>query len=103
MVDGYTEEEIAYVLQSKDTTDLTWADITVKYNKKFRKDKNFESVKKMYQRYRNYYLRDDNHVKTLKDIHRTRKTNSYTAKQNRSILEEWVKRDDLLETLKDTV
>lgn len=97
------ENEIAYIIQMRDETDLTWSEITDKYNKKFKKNKNFECIKKCYQRYKNYFNVDDNHVKTLKDVHRTKKNNSYTAKENKTILDHWIKRDDLLETIENTV
>ena len=103
MIDNYSEIELAFLIEKKETTDLTWAEITDKYNKKFRKDKNFESIKKAYQRNRNYFITDDNHIRTLKTVHRTKKTNSYTAKENKTILDEWNKRDDLLETIENTV
>lgn len=103
MVDNYTEVELAFIIEKKESTDLTWVEITDKYNKKFRKDKNFESIKKAYQRNKNYFLTGDNHIRTLKTVHRTKKTNSYTAKENRTILDEWNKRDDLLETIENIV
>lgn len=103
MTEKWLENEIAYIINQKETTDLTWVEITEKYNKKFRRDKNFETVKKCYQRYRNYLQHEDNHIRTLRSIHRVKKTNSYTAKENRTILDEWVKREDLLETIENTV
>ena len=84
MIETYSENEIAYIIQKKESSDLTWAEITQAYNKKFQKDKNFESIKKCYQRNKNYFATDDNHVRTLKTVHRT-------------------KRDDLLETIENTV
>lgn len=103
MIDNYTEAELAFIIEKKESTDLTWAEITEKYNKKFRKDKNFESIKKAYQRNKNYFATDDNHIRTLKAIHRTKRSNSYTAKENRTILDHWNKRDDFLEAIENTV
>jgi len=103
MVENYQENEIAYILQKKETTDLTWVDITKHFNKKFKKEKNFESIKKCYQRYKNYFEIGDNHIQILKKVHRTKKNNSYSVKENRTILDEWMKRDDLIETIENTV
>lgn len=103
MIDNYGENEIAYIIQKKESTDLTWAEITQAYNKKFQRDKNFESIKKCYQRNKNYFATDDNHIRTLKTIHRTKRSSSYTAKENRTILDHWSKRDDLLETIENTI
>lgn len=103
MIENYNENEIAYIIQKKESTDLTWAEITEAYNKKFKSDKNFESIKKCYQRHKNYFVSEDGHIRALKTIHRTKRNNSYTAKENRTILDHWVKRDDLLETIENTV
>lgn len=97
----WTEQEIAYIIQKKETTDLTWAEITEKFNKKFQDFQNFECVKKCYQRYKNILQQKDYEVKILKDIHRTKKANSYRAKENRTILQKWVERDDLIEQFQD--
>ena len=103
MIEKWTEDEIAFIINLKDTTELTWVEITDKYNKKFRRNKNFENIKKCHQRYANYLDSSDNHVRTLKQIHRAKKTNGYTAKENKSIIDQWVHRDDLIETISNTV
>lgn len=103
MIDKWSDNEIAYIINLKDTSDLTWSEVTEKYNKKFKKDKNFEALKKCYQRYVNYFDSADNHLRTLKSMHRTKKTSGYTAKENKTILDRWVERDDLVETIQNTV
>ena len=103
MTEKWSENEIAYLVNLKETTDLTWVEITDKYNKKFRQSKNFENVKKAYQRYANYLETNDEKVRTLKQIHRTKQTSGMTAKENKSIIAQWVERDDLLETITNTV
>lgn len=102
-MDRFTEQEIAFIIQKKETTDLTWVEITGKYNKKFHTNRDFECIKKCYQRYQNYFKENDNHIRTLKSIHRTKKSNSYTGKENRTILQHWNNRDDLLETIENTI
>ena len=69
MIDKWSDNELAYIINLKETTELTWSEVTEKYNKKFRKDKNFEALKKCYQRYANYFDSSDNHIRTLKTIH----------------------------------
>jgi hypothetical protein len=103
MIDKWSDNELAYIINLKETTDLTWSEVTEKYNKKFKKDKNFEALKKCYQRYANYFDNQDNHIRTLKAMHRTKKTNGNTAKENKTILDKWVERDDLLETIANTI
>lgn len=103
MVEKWSDNEIAYIINLKETTDLTWVEIADKYNKKFNSDRNFEAIKKCYQRYANYLDSSDNHVRTLKQIHRAKKNSGYTAKENKSIIDQWVQRDDLIETITNTV
>lgn len=103
MIEKWSENEIAYLVNLRETTDLTWVEITEKYNKKFKAEKNFENIKKAYQRYANYLDSSDNHVRTLKQIHRTKKNSGYAAKENKSIIEQWIERDDLVETITNTV
>jgi hypothetical protein len=103
MIEKWSDEEIAFILQLKETTDLTWVEITDKYNKKFRRNKNFENIKKCHQRNANYLDRSDNHVAMLKTMHRTKKNSGSTAKENKSIIEQWIARDDLIETISNTV
>lgn len=103
MIEKWLENEVAYIINLKETTDLTWVEITDKYNKKFKRDKNFESIKKCYQRYHNLLESSDNHVRTLKQIHRVKQTNKYTSKENQSIIDQWIQRDDLLDTISNTV
>lgn len=102
-MEKWSEQEIAFILQKKDTTDLTWVEITDKYNKKFLADRNYECVKKCYQRYKNIFKSEDYEIKLLKDIHRTKKTSGYRAKENRTVLQHWVDRDDLIEQFKDLI
>jgi hypothetical protein len=103
MIEKWSDDEIAFIIHLKDTTDLTWVEITDKYNKKFKREKNFESIKKCHQRNAHYLDSSDNHVRTLKQMHKTKKTSGYTAKENRSIIDQWVHRDDLIETIANTV
>ena len=102
-MDKITENELAYIINQKETTDKNWVEITEKYNKKFNKNRDFECVKKYYQRYHNYFNEADNHVKTLKQIHNTKRNSSFTSKENRTILEHWTEREDLIETISNIV
>ena len=110
----WTEDEIAFIIEQrdkkhdKDGKKLTWVNITVKYNKKFRISKglpkrDFEAVKKCHQRYEHYFERDDEKIQTLKKMHRTKKSNSATAKENRTILQLWNERDELIDIIENTV
>lgn len=100
---SYTEQEIAFIITKRDEGKLSWIEIADKFNKKFHSAKSWDWVRKIYDRYKQYYLTNDNQVKTLKEIHRTKKTNSYTSKENKAILQCWNERDDLLQAIKDSI
>lgn len=109
-MEKWNEDEIAYIISQKEETfdkngkPLEWLIIVEKYNKKYRrkygkKDRGFESIRKCYRRYENYFKRDDEKIDSLKKMHRTKKSNSLTARENRTILQLWNDRDDLLESI----
>lgn len=98
-----TEEEIVFVANLKENTDDTWEEITEKFNKKFKKNKGFDGVKKIYYRYGDFQNEPNFHIKSLKDLSRRKKANSVTAKENRVILEYLEAREDILDAIKTAV
>lgn len=97
----YNDQEIAYVIGLRES-DLTWEEITEKFNKKFNADVTAPALTSMHHRYKNLFeSKDSDHqIKLLKDTHRTRRNNSFTAKDNKEILEKWNQRDDILDVMK---
>lgn len=100
IVEKFTDAEIAYLVAQKENPDLTWAEITEKFNKKFRKDKSLEAVKSGYQRSRDRVENDGEYVKIFRDVARTRRANSLNSKDLKKILEEWENREDILDAVK---
>jgi hypothetical protein len=98
-VDKFTDVEIAFIASLKEEAALDWATIAEKFNKKFRKDKSLDSVKKGYQRNRDRLSNPNNYVKLLKDTARTRKANSFNSTDLKTILEEWNNREDILDAI----
>lgn len=103
MINSYSEEQIAFILEKKKKTKLSWPEIAEKFNKKFMDNRSFESLRKTYERYKHYYKSDNFDIKKIKEVHRAKKNSSYNAKENRLILDYWMKREDLLETIKNTI
>lgn len=99
----FTDVEVAFLASLKEETALDWAEITEKFNKKFKKDKSLESVKKGYQRNRDRLNDPNNYVKLLRDTARTRKANSHNSKDNKTILELWEEREDILDAVQGSV
>jgi len=113
-MERWTEEEIAFIIEQKEEKrdkfgkPLQWVKINEAYNKKFRlkkglEDRGFESIRKCYRRYENYFEKGSDKIQSLKKLHRTRKSNSVTARENKTILQLWNERDDILETIENTI
>lgn len=98
-VDKFTDVEIAFIASLKEEAALDWAAITEKFNKKFRKDKSLDAVKKGYQRNRDRLSDPNNYVKLLKDTARTRKANAFNAKDLKTVIEDWNNREDILDAI----
>jgi hypothetical protein len=98
----YTEQEIAYIIGLKET-DLTWEEITEKFNKKFGADVTASALTSMHHRYKHMLESKDSdyQVKLLKDAHRVKRNNSFTAKDYKEVLEKWNQRDDILAAISD--
>lgn len=100
---AYSEDQLAFIFQLKDERGLTWNEVAELYNKKFKTNKHPDAISACYKRNKEYFTATDGLVRTLKSTYRARKTSSYNAKENRAILEEWSKRDDLLEKIEQTI
>lgn len=98
-----TEGEIAFVKEAKESEDLSWQEITDKFNKKFKSNKGMDSVKKIYYRYGELAGETDFNIRTLKTIHRKKQSSSFTAKENKVILDYLVNHEDILDSIKSAV
>ena len=65
MSNSYTEQEIAFIISTKDNKDLSWNDIADRYNKKFKKEKTPETIRECYKRYIHLFSDDQFVVKKL--------------------------------------
>lgn len=99
-IEKLTDAEIAYIASLKEETEQGWAEITERYNKKFKKDRSLDSVKKAYQRNRERLSPQSEYVKLFRDVVRTKKASSLNAKDLRKILEEWEERENILDAVK---
>lgn len=97
----YTDQEIAFIIGLKES-DMTWENITEKFNAKFDCEISSSALISMHHRYKNLFDSKDSdyQIKMLKESYRTRKNNSHTAKEYKKVLEVWNQRDDILEAIK---
>ena len=96
----FTDEQIAFILHQKQISRRSFDDIAGKFTKKFGIELDELETKQAYHKYKNSFDSDDYHIKKLKDIARTKKSNSYTSKENRTILQAWNDWDDILDSVK---
>ena len=96
----FTDEQIAFILHQKQTSKRAFDEIAGKFAKKFGIELDELEIKQAYHKYKNSFDSDDYHIKKLKDIARTKKSNSYTSKENRTILQAWNDWDDILDSVK---
>jgi predicted phosphodiesterase len=99
---SYNEEQIGFIVHQKVVSRRSFDEIAMKYNKKFDDDLNEVDVKTIYERYKNQNVKggEEHSLKQLKDVARVKKSNSITAKENKTILQLWNDRDDILDAVR---
>lgn len=98
----FTEEQIAFVLSEKSISRRAFDEIAMRLNEKFDLNKPVSGVdvKQIWEKYKNNPDALSHNIKTLKDMARTKKSNSFTSKENRTILQLWNDRDDILDAIR---
>lgn len=99
-----TEDQIQFIVTIRENTDKTWSEILEVFNKKYNSNKTFDAIKHIYSKNKHTYgseefQDDEKEVKRLKEVARTKKTNSKIAKENKAILNSMNDEDDLLEMI----
>jgi len=102
-VDKFSDAELAFITSLKEESPLEWAEITEKFNKKFRKDKSLDAIKKGYQRSAARLADPNNVLRLMRQTANTRKNASLNAKDNKTILDLWEKREDLMDAVRGAV
>ena len=93
---NFNEEQIAFIIHQKQVSKRAFDEIAGKFEKKFDIPVDSADIEQAYHKYRNYFDKDDIGLKKLKDIARIKKSNSYTAKENRVILQALNDWDDVI-------
>ena len=96
----FTEEQIAFVLSKKAISRKSFDEIAMLLNQDFNLRATSVDVKQCWEKHKNNPPVLSHNVKTLQDIARTKKTNSFTSQENRTILQLWNDRDDILDAIK---
>lgn len=96
----FTDEQIAFIIHQREVSKRAYDEIAGKFSKKFQLEIEELEIKKAYHKYKNSFDKEDYHIKKLKDIARIKKSNAYTAKENRAILQALNDWDDILGAVK---
>lgn len=104
ILEYWSDSEISDLILLKNQGKL-WEYIFNYLNKKYNTNRTHGSVRKAYERYRNNFDMSNKEVqfKQLKEIARTKRSNSKTTKENRIILNNFIDWDDILESVKSIV
>jgi len=95
------EDRIAFILQKRNISHKSFEEISALYLKRFDEDISEIDVQAVYLKYKNIFIEDDAYsIKNLKAVARTKKSNAFTAKENRTILQAWNDRDDIGKSIK---
>lgn len=97
----YTEAQL-YELVALVQGGMSWDEIAKKYNRKFNTNKSSNSLRHVYRAYKDFFnlSEKDVDINTLKEIARTKRNNSKTQRQNKLILDQLIKEQDVLEDIK---
>jgi hypothetical protein len=101
-IEKYTDDEIVFIKNLKDEG-LTWHEVTVKFNSKFKCSRSFDSVKKAYYKYADIGSIEEYSLNAVVSNLRNKRSKSITARENKLLLEAWTSREDILEAIEDAV
>lgn len=96
----FTEEQIVFVLTKKAISRKSFDEIAMLLNGDFGLKATGVDIKQCWEKYKDNPPVLSHNVKTLQDIARSKKSNSFTSKENRTILQLWNDRDDILDAIK---
>ena len=97
-IEKYTDDEIVFIKNLKDEG-LTWHEVTVKFNSKFKCSRSFDSVKKAYYKYADIGSIEEYSLNAVVSNLRNKRSKSITARENKLLLEAWTSREDILEAI----
>lgn len=96
-------DQIEFIVNQKDNENLGWAEITKNFNKKFQKDLGESGVRMLYIRYGDLCSGEESHAKTLLELQRKKRVNSYANQEKKVALEYLETREDIIDTIKEVV
>lgn len=98
---NFTEKQIAFIIKNKTVGKRGFADIAILLEEKFKRKTSAFEVKQCWEKYKDSSKDPEHDIHLLKTIARSRKSSSYSSKENRAILNLWNQREDILEAIKE--
>lgn len=101
---AFTDTQLADIVLLR-AQGLEWEELREKFNKRHKGTKSLDALKHAYRKYGNFFESDSDTVKVahLKEIQRVKKTNSKTARENKSILDYLNAKETVLDEIKQVV
>lgn len=100
MVFRYTDEQLLFIATHKENKEMSFPEIALAYNKKFKSNKSSDDIKHAYYRFSSRLTEKDNYASLLKKVNNTKKANRVNSSDLSKVLDQWEKREDLLDAIK---
>lgn len=95
------EDQIAFIVHKKNVSKKSYEEISLLIEKKFDLFLDEEELKSICLKYANIFeTQEEYSIGKLKQIARTKKSNSFTAKENRTIIQAWNDQDDIIDAVR---
>lgn len=98
---NFTEKQIAFIIKNKTVGKRGFVDIAILLEKQFKRKTSAFEVKECWEKYKESSQSPEHDVELLKTVARSRKSSSFSSKENRAILNLWNQREDILEAIKE--
>ena len=94
---SFTDEMLQFIREHR-ANGFSWPELADAFNEKFQPatKKSGDNLRKTASKYKHIEFSETHFIDNLKQTHRTKKTNSKTAKENRTILDNIVEMEDFL-------
>jgi len=103
---SWTDEQIRFIIEERDRGS-TFVEIADEFNSRFGKEilkeKSPENLRAQYGKYKDFDFTETEMLQNIRSQHSARKSRSKTAKENRLLLDEIERRDEIIEAVHDLI
>jgi len=103
---SWTDEQVKFIVEERDRGS-TFVEIADEFNHRFEKeilrDKSPESIRSQYEKYKDFDFTDTEMLQNIRSQHTARKARSKVAKENKLLLDEMDKREEMVEAIHELI